>query len=660
MKRKEVENLRQLLLFQVFKQNVQPISRLSMFLAKLHAVIEGFELPGPNLLQNDPVKWLHQFILCLLYIALLLSLIVSILRRRRRRLEGASVPLAGGNTAVGDATLRRQRLESYGDLLSQHNTMQQQRPRLGTTGSATDLWAQLLRQSQGSQDLDEEDDDFFQLWQVYDPVQESSTRHYVYRGPAHSSLVYETWGPPPTWAEASHYVILPSELKQSLIRHVHLALISSNNDSLEPMLRVDLPNSDQIPLSNNGRKREPEFQMSISQVGIHVQQPVEGAVVNIYVKESTRSEWIEQTFSSAQEAAQFQLDLLALQLFGSPLLNMFQALQIIHLGSMAHSAPEFVLHDNAWQGSDHLHSSILCGIAWDDVMRSLGSAFPSIRLKLEALWWWHTAGLGVGEAGARAIAPGPGPPPSTGSEIPVASEFSSGLTDDYVKKRLLLGPIDFFRLFVPQLGASAMPRADSSPRRMEQLLRYRKRVARAAVLVNAYVKARRVVNQGWTLLRQLPEIYWKRRLAFDDDIENRRRDQTMNYEYYEPTVSRDVFIHVRGLNSFPKKSWWFPPVVPSTSMTQGYALVGFHKFQLPRHDDDFPLHPTQDPVMALPSLRELIDLNPDQHFIVISTFSELRQHGSIMVFVRSLAKGIDRSFDTTVRTFLHQRYILSC
>jgi hypothetical protein len=236
-------------------------------------------------------------------------------------------------------------------------------------------------------------------------------------------------------------------------------------------------------------------------------------------------------------------------------------------------------------------------------------------------------------------------------------DLSSLLTEDYVKKRLLLGPIDFFRLFAPTVGSGALPKAGAKASRVEQLLRWRKRVARASVMVQAYVEARVVVNQGWELSKPLPESYWRRRLAFDESLDNLRWDASKENEYYEGTVSRDVMVRVRGIESLWRQPRWrlgFGHQVSQFSPVQAYSLVGIHTYQVRegnhRSNGTFPITPGVDPVEALPSLRRLIEDNPHLHFFVSCLYPEYYSVSlcHVFVFVRSLPKGVDRSFDNNV------------
>jgi hypothetical protein len=382
---------------------------------------------------------------------------------------------------------------------------------------------------------------------------------------------------------------------------------------------------------------------------------------------------MEHTFESAHDSAQFQLDLLAYQVVGKTLHHMFEVLSLVHLGSLAYEGQEYVLHDdgapvhegetdnneesknnntNDDSAEDHRVSSGGC-VAWDDAMRAL-SSIPTIRIALERLWLSYrrpsaSNNLDFGRKNKKGSA----------SDEAKASE-GGFLSEQYSEKRLLLGPVDFFRLFVPALPETAVPQSESTRSRMEQLLSWRKRAARAAVLVRAYTMSHRVVNLGWELWYpvQENEESMTKRLAFDSNDDNNRRDIGALNEYYEAFVSRDVLCHVRPFDYFTntgntedgKGDWDFFKRRLVLSPYQAYSLVGVHVFKIPPEEEDHPLHPSRDPVEAFPSLRKLLAENPDLDFFIFSFFS--RNSVSIFCYVRSLPKGIDPQFDNVVSSML--------
>jgi hypothetical protein len=469
----------------------------------------------------------------------------------------------------------------------------------------------------------------------------------VYYGPTHTALHYETWTPPTSWTEVSRRII-PQDIMLKLRRNLLLDMNQAKVTVKEPK------SSDRW-----------DFSSPAQDFSIHVEPPVEGAVMNLYVKGTPKEEWMEHTFESAQMAAQFQLDLLAYQVLGRTLNNLYQALSLVHSGSQAYDGPEFVLHHNVAEGRDQdddssnaaetQRTTSLSGVTWDDAMRAL-SSIPTIRIALERLWLHQrrpTDGFSARKKSASL----------SQKEISEPEDTDGLLTEEYAGKRFLLGPVDFFRLFVPALSDTALPQSEANRGRMEQLLSWRKRAARAAILIREYVISHRVVNVGWHLIRPNPvedqPRTLSRRLAFDDNEQNNRRDAQARYELYEASVSRDVLCHVRPFDYFdqleinPVKNLRRGLVL---SPYQAYALVGVHVFRKPQeYDPAFPLNPSRDPVDSISSLHKLITDNPDQDFFV--TCYHRNDAVTIMLYARSLAQGIDAHFDNVVSGFLKVGYL---
>ena len=498
-----------------------------------------------------------------------------------------------------------------------------------------------------------------------------------YYGPTVDTIQYPTWTPPTSWKEASQS-ILPQDIMLKLKRTLIL------KPKEQGKLLIQEPES----------QGKWDVSLEVPECSSHVVPPSEGGVLNLYLKGSPKEEWKEYTFDSAQEAAQFQLDLLSYQVFGTVLHSMFQVLSMVHEGSIAHRGREFVLHDtkivaendssvksnidassdeSKKQGSSDKEEEVSSnaqdpsrkGVAWDDAMRALGS-IPSVRIALERLWLHHrnqqflesvSASIPNKTSKASAGAKQATEPAPSSSQDKLLDPSLSNMPEDYHKKRLLLGPIDFFRLFVPVLPDTALPEAESRRDRMEQLLRWRKRTARAAVLAKSYTLSHRVVNQGWfiqpgqTSTEDKPDKELVRRIAYDDNEDNNERDLTAKNEYYEGTVSRDIMCYVRPYD-------YFSPADEASSTgskrkfvlspCQAFSLVGVNVFEIPTGSEPNPLDPSQDPVRALPSLRELIESHPEIDFSVTAHYPTARQVAIVVVHARSLAKGVDPQFDNVL------------
>jgi hypothetical protein len=402
------------------------------------------------------------------------------------------------------------------------------------------------------------------------------------RGPTGASLKYETWTPPTPWTDASKQ-LLPTNAKMK-------------SQVTEAQLELNLQ-------EGNLRIEDTKTSVDLKKVQLHVQRTT-GAVLELYIGDNK----MEHTFKSAQAAAQFQQDLLAYQIVGEKVMNMYQSLELVHRGSDAHEGKEAVLHDSVGD------SEVTMGaVAWDDVFRCLGGAFSGVRAALEM----HT--LQVGE-----------------------EEVLASLAPQYQNKRSMLGHVDFFRLFIPFLPLGSQARAEASPARLEKFIDLRKQVAMASLYVQSYVRARCVVNKGWRLEW---EQDMKRRLAYDYNMENMKHDAVAKNEYYEAIISRDVLCEVHSKKHLRKHGHSVPSAV------QAYSLVGFHTFRLPPVGNDHPLAYDKDPIEAIPSLRRIVERNPELDFFCVGLFLEGPRVGVIKLFVRALPKGVDPHFDKTAGRF---------
>jgi hypothetical protein len=282
----------------------------------------------------------------------------------------------------------------------------------------------------------------------------------IYHGPTKRRITYPALTPPHAWADASRRII-PREINMRLKRDLSL-------DISESCIIVQEPTS----------QGQWDYKLSTKEISIHIAHPAAGGVLNLYTKGTQREDWNEFTFESTQRAAQFQLDLLSYQVLGKSLRNMFEVLSLVHRGSPAYDGQEFVLHQDRCvkeekqkEDSDLPQHNYGC-VAWDDAMRSL-SSIPTIRIALERLWLSHRRPAHVFNKRKKQTA---------AEEVVDENGF---ISKEYTKKRMLLGPVDFFRLFVPALPGTAVPQTESNMLRMEQLLSWRKRAARASVLVQA-------------------------------------------------------------------------------------------------------------------------------------------------------------------------------
>ena len=415
-----------------------------------------------------------------------------------------------------------------------------------------------------------------------------------YHGPRVKLLRYETWTKPPQWIDKARQ-LLPTTVP-----------------TLQRILQIRVDNESVLSVHTPSGSTETDFTVQANLISVHPRAPATCGVLQVYVKDAPQSEWVEYTFTTARDAAQFQIDLQSLQAFGLQIVHMYQALEMVHRGSPAFLGTESVLHDRTVLSGDLDKDGT--GIAWDDVMRCLGVQFPLMRLRLEQLWWSEMSGM---------------------EQSSDDNEITSvvGMKEEYQNKRLILGVIDFFRLFVPVLPEKSRPETNPSSQRFKRTLRWRKRVARASVLVQSYVNARVIVNKGWKLGLALPSGYWSKRMAYDETVDNVKRDSFTENEFYEPTVSRDFQCIVRGKDASTVHS-----------KAQAFTLVDTHLFRSTESDAPGSFDFTSDPVESLPSLPSLLKRNKTSGFFIL-TLRIRRDLAVVYVFVRSLPKEIDPAFD---------------
>jgi hypothetical protein len=490
---------------------------------------------------------------------------------------------------------------------------------------------------------------------LYDEFGIVTLSHRVeYFGPEKVSIDFRTMTPPTSWQDASRRII-PSSIMAKLHRRLKIDCSTDQLDVAEP--------------SSGGKY---DFSLPMSSISINVHRPLEGAVISVYVRGTPKEEWMEHTFESAHAAAQFQLDLLAYQTIGTTLKHIFEALNMIYLGSSCYDGQEFVLHDDVREDDDDTSvprwskASAGC-IAWDDAMRAM-SSIPTIRIALERLWLTHrhpnsiTPFLGKKKGKSKS----PVSAAAAVAAIDTAEEIKETnlgiITEEYAGKRLLLGPVDFFRLFIPALPETALPEGESNRARMEQLLSWRKRAARAAVLVRAYTRAKRVNNLGWKLScsdksKDDEGSALVQRLAYDGNEDNNIRDAVAKNEIYEASVSRDVLCYVRPFDFLSEDDdhhthYNFDRALV-LSPFQGYSHVDTKYFKVSPDliQEGGPMHIDRDPIDIFPSLREMIVSNPDLDFIIYAITQPYLNVLITHVFVRSLAKCVDPQFDTVVRIF---------
>ena len=502
-----------------------------------------------------------------------------------------------------------------------------------------------------------------------------------YHGPFQPILnCGSTFVPPPPFEVVSRK-IGSSEIDLPLKRIIKIDLLKGSLDVIEPTTTV-----------NMNQKYDMRYD-DIDEISIKFKEPREGGVFFLYKKGTKEHgpDWKEHTFESTHAAAQFQLDLLAYQALGKPLRHIFEALHLVHQGSLSCEGQEFVMHDNIRDDgnsgkngekdekkSNNKENAVHC-VAWDDAMRAMGS-IPTVRIALERLWLSNNRPSAIGNKNTKSD--------KEKSKIAIEDEKVTSaelslLKEEYIKNRLLLGPVDFYRLFVPSLPETAIPEGDFTNRgRMEQLLCWRKRIARASILVKSFTRARLVANRGWNLDRALPPPGTSavactmatgvlgdhggeqitKRFAYDGNENNHLRDVSAKNEIYEASVSRDVLCHVRPFDYLNQnenegivektehEDGFHPQKHFVLSPYQAYTYIESHYIKATKEmlDEDGLLHPSRDPVEMFPSLKDVIIRHPDLDFFVDCLSNPEDKILIVHLHVRSLAKGIDPQFDNVV------------
>ena len=400
-------------------------------------------------------------------------------------------------------------------------------------------------------------------------------------------------------------------------------------------------------------------------------------------KQPTRGKTIvrEYTFGSEYEASSFQTMYLVLQTVGSELIHLYNALELVHIRSDAHvgeaidhpmgergNEAKTQVNDPEWRGKDcpELKSAPgQTGVALDDVYKCLGE-MPFLAEKIDKVYACksETPKLDGKSKKKSLIISAADRSVSSGMEL-ISSEHKKRVAM-YRGKRRVLGFLDFVRLFVPSILEEDMPFAsptageghsnfggsfnfgkrdgiDVHQERIKRLITIRKRVAEASIRVCAYKHAMDIVHDGWILPSATPlnKSLLKRRMAFDLDHANAAHDSYAENEYYDATVGKDVQC-LQSLQDGKKDT------------IQAFSLIGCHMFKSSKSNhngSDSALKPSNDPIQSIPSLKHIIESNPNNDFFVLVFFNRNRV-ATVALFVRHLPKGIDESFDNAMYDFV--------
>jgi hypothetical protein len=354
----------------------------------------------------------------------------------------------------------------------------------------------------------------------------------------------------------------------------------------------------------------------------------------------------EYTFLTEFEAGAFQTLFLTARIVGKEIQNLYSALELVHKRSEAF-------------GGD-VHDNISGGVALDDVQRCVSDlSFVDKRLgRIYDLCRIYDRDSHQQQEVNDSNVLG-------GSEIEGAINEQQSLrqekVDLYKHRRSVLGFVDFFWLFVPSVlhgTPYTSPRAthdedaiafddtvggiDEHQARVQQLIKIRQRVAKAAVRVRSYVNNMEVVQNGWKIPTPNISCQLRTRLAYDNDDANIAYDCMSTHECYDPMLSRGHSSSTATISDEGSK------VLPMPQ--QAYALVGCQVVRLPQDaGSDFV---SFDPLILIPSLRTIVEKHPDLQFFVACLLQAKPKAATIMIYSRWLPEqGEDCDFDSSFDNF---------
>jgi hypothetical protein len=329
---------------------------------------------------------------------------------------------------------------------------------------------------------------------------------------------------------------------------------------------------------------------------------------------------VEYTFTSEFDAGKFQTLVLVMRTVGREVQHLYNALESIHKNSEA-----------------YIEVGDVGGVALDDVIRCLGD-IPFVRKKINNI------------RNQMARADDEDNDESSFDNESLGYDGQSQRTTMYKSKRLVIGFVDFVGLLIPnilrgtpysspvaakedeiELFDSNVGGINEHQARIQQLVKLRQRVASAAVRVRSYVKAMKVVQEGWNVVTTEGDFHQiiHHRLTFDDDVSNSEHDCISQNECYDP----NLWIETRRISSALD--------VPQ----QAYMLVSCNVVQLEQHFIE------ADPVLLIPSLQQVLSKNKDLDFFVISLVHHEQQAVTILLYTRCLPPGIDANFDSSLKRF---------
>jgi len=431
-----------------------------------------------------------------------------------------------------------------------------------------------------------------------------------------------------------------------------------------------------------GNANEAElFEESII-VGAGIDETTDAAEIDTAPTEVCNNEFV---FRTPRDAAEFQRIVMALRTSGRDIQQLYEALETLQANSVAHfpTTEEQVLSKKKKVTKSNTAKKIprfvSPGVALDDAWRCLNevtvvnAGLRQYRLYSVMKSDKYDDIIAAAASNDKHVDSKDGTKNESGSSNEGNGEEmqkKKELYEHYRHRRAVLGIRDFFSLFVPPLpmDSPAVPHfspcvaSESSLERdckfsgveVHQLrLRLASalqlRVGSAAVYVRAYARAKAVVQEGWKL-----DLIHQEQSSLEDgtpDEDNEKSDKEtkedhtfisqkmtrLAYDSERENVFRDVGV---------RNECYEPAACPS----QGYQLVGWHRFAIPSPSEreQYWLRPDKDPIETIQSLKEIVTRHSDLHFIVVSYFNDQINMATYFLLVRSLPIGVDESFDDTV------------
>ena len=411
-------------------------------------------------------------------------------------------------------------------------------------------------------------------------------------------------------------------------------------------------------------------------VGAGIYDTTDADEINTSPTEVCNNEFV---FRTPRDAAEFQRIVMALRTSGKEIQQIYETLETLQANSDAHfptiekqdlNAKKRIKSNNT---AKEVPRFVSPGVALDDAWRCLND----VKVVNAGLRQYKLYSIMKSDKDDDIIAAAASNSKSAESKEVTKNENDSNnegneevqkrkeLYEHYRRRRALLGIRDFFSLFVPPIpvDSPAVPHfstcvasesllerdckfsgVEVHQMRLRIASELQLRVASAALYVRAYARARAVVQEGWQLdlINQEQSLHERDNDEGCQGTDENPTQLTQNMTRLAYDNERDNLVWDNGA----RNECYEPAALPS----QGYQLVGWHRFAIPPPGDreQFWLSPDKDPIETIPSLKEIVTRHSDLHFIVVSFHNDKVNAALYFLLVRSLPVGVDKFFDDTV------------